>query len=337
MSPPPSISVSADMADGVSSPAAPRLALPLPATDNASLAIGLVVASTVFFAAGDVAAKLLTATLPAAEVTWLRYVVFALLVVPVAFAMGGRRVLRPSAPVLQVLRGAAVAGSGAFFIFGLHYLEVAQATAINYMSPIFITALSIPLLGERVGPHRWAAAAFGFVGVMMVVRPGGDSFTLAALLPIAAAMSWGFAAVITRKMSAERPATTLAWSAVVGLLLLSVIVPPVWRTPTLHELAIATVMGVCSTTGHGMLVLAFRKAAASALAPFSYVQILFAGVLGYLFFSTVPGPWTIAGGAVIAASGLYTAHRERTSSRAPKVSSRYAGEPHAVAESVKLH
>lgn len=331
MSPPPAISATVDATDGVAV-SAPRLALPLPATDNASLAIGLVVASTVFFAGGDVVAKLLTATLPAAQVTWMRYVVFAAIVLSAALVAGGPRALKPRNARLQILRGAAVGVSALFFILGLKSLDAAQATAIHFMSPIFITALSIPLLGERVGPHRWAAAAVGFAGVLIVVRPGAAGFTLAALLPVGAAMAWAVGAVVTRKMAAERPETTLVWSAFVGLALLSALAPFGWRTPTATEIGLAVAMGALSTAGHGMLVFAFRRAAASALAPFSYVQILFAGVLSYLVFAHLPDAWTIAGGAVIAASGLYTAHRERTSAKAPRVPSRYAGEPHAVAE-----
>ncbi|GLK54514.1 drug/metabolite transporter (DMT)-like permease [Methylopila capsulata] len=330
MSPPPSIA-SADAAEPASV-AAPRIPLPLPSTDNASLAIGLVVAATACFSAGDVAAKMLAATLPAVQVTWMRYTVFATMVVVAALIIGGPRTLRPKSVKLQLLRGVATSSSALFFILGLRSLDVAQATAIHYMSPIFITALSIPLLGERVGAHRWAAAALGFAGVLIVMRPFGASFTLAALLPAAGAMAWALGAVVTRKMAADRPETTLAWSAIVGLALLSVLVPFAWRMPTAHEAGIAIAMGVCSTAGHGLLVVALRRAAASTLAPFSYVQILFAVAVSFVVFGRLPDLWTIAGGAVIAASGVYVAHRERVSSRAPRVSSRFADDPHVVAE-----
>jgi len=264
---------------------------------------------------GDVAAKVLTDTLPAIEVTWLRYVVFCLVVVPTVLIARGTRGMHTPRLRLQIIRALAVAGSSVLFILGLGHLQVAEATAINFISPIFITALSIPLLGEKVGIRRWAAAAVGFLGVMLVVQPGGSAFQTAALLPIGAALAWAVAAIATRLMSSERPEATLAWSAIIRLLALSALVPFHWRMPTAGELGLAVLMGACSTMGHWLIILAYRKAAVSTIAPFSYVQLLFAGLLGFAVFGTVPGAMTLVGGLVIAASGLYTAHRERIRAR----------------------
>jgi drug/metabolite transporter (DMT)-like permease len=316
MSPPPSVSAVADcpsIAAGV--PARPSTKGAAPAKDATLAAIGLALLSTVFFAMGDVAAKVLTGTLPAIEVTWLRYVVFCLVVVPTVFAARGAIAMHTPRLRLQIVRALAVAGSAGFFILGLGHLQVAEATAINFISPIFITALSIPLLGEKVGIRRWAAAAMGFLGVMLVVQPGGSAFQVAALLPIGAALSWAVAAIATRLMSSERPEATLAWSAVVGLIVLTAFMPFTWNTPTAGELGLAVLMGSFSTTGHWLIILAYRKAAASTIAPFSYVQLLFAGLIGFVVFGTVPGAMTLVGGCVIAASGLYTAHREHIRAR----------------------
>src|SRR3712207_6150829 len=196
-----------------------------PVRDATFTAIGLALLSTVFFAMGDVAAKVLTDTLPAIEVTWLRYVVFCLVVVPTVFVARGVKAMHTPRLRLQIIRALAVAGSSVLFILGLGHLQVAEATAINFISPIFITALSIPLLGEKVGIRRWAAAAVGFLGVMLVVQPGGSAFQMAALLPIGAALCWAVAAIATRLMSSERSETTLAWSAVTGLIALTAFVP----------------------------------------------------------------------------------------------------------------
>jgi drug/metabolite transporter (DMT)-like permease len=204
-------------------------------------AIGLALLSTVFFAMGDVAAKVLTDTLPAIEVTWLRYVVFCLVVVPTVFVARGTRAMHTPRLRLQIIRALAVAGSSVLFILGLGHLQVAEATAINFISPIFITALSIPLLGEKVGIRRWAAAAVGFLGVMLVVQPGGSAFQVAALLPIGAALAWAIAAIATRLMSSERPEATLAWSATIGLIALTAFVPFHWRTPTAGEIGLAVI------------------------------------------------------------------------------------------------
>ena len=283
--------------------------------DTTAVAIWLVVASTVFFSAGDVAAKLLTETLPAAEVAWLRYLIFALLAVPAALAIGGRRAIVTARPKQQAVRGIAVVASSLFFIMALGQLDVSEATAINFISPIFMMALSIPMLGEKVGARRWSAAGVSFVGVVLVVQPGTDAFTLAALLPMASALCWAFSGIVTRAMGDERAETTLAWSSMLGLVLLSASLPFSWVTPTLPEIGIAVLMGVFSTAGNWLVVLAFRLAPASVLAPFFYLQLVSAAAFSFLMFNVVPGQWTVVGGAVIAASGLYVAHRERIRKR----------------------
>jgi drug/metabolite transporter (DMT)-like permease len=291
-----------------------------PVADGALPAIGLIVASTLFFSAGDIAAKLMMATLPPVQVTWMRYVVFLALIAPAALAAQGPSALHTRRPGLQVLRGLAVVLSSLFFMLGLGSLPVAETTAINFMSPVFITALSIPLLGEKVGVRRWAAAFVGFLGVMVVVRPGSDAFQVAALFPVGAAMVWAGAAIATRIMSGERPETTLAWSAAVGVAVLTVMVPFQWRAPGGWEMLLAVLTGVGSTLGHWLLVQAYRKAPASVLAPFSYVQLVFASLFGYAAFGDLPGPYTFLGGAIIAASGLYTANRERIRAREARAS-----------------
>ena len=320
MSPLPSVSAATDYLSSTAAGVPARVIERgnAPAKDATFAAIGLAVLSTVFFAMGDVAAKVLTGTLPAIEVTWLRYSVFCLVVVPTVVVARGTRAMHTPRPHLQIIRALAVAGSAVLFILGLGHLQVAEATAINFISPIFITALSIQLLGEKVGIRRWGAAAVGFLGVMLVVQPGGSAFQAAALLPIGAALAWAVAAIATRQMSSERPEATLAWSAVIGLAALTAFVPFNWRTPTAQEIGLAVVMGTCSTIGHWLVILAYRKAAASTIAPFSYVQLLFAGLLGLVVFGTVPGAMTLVGGMVIAASGLYTAHREHVRAREAK-------------------
>jgi Permeases of the drug/metabolite transporter (DMT) superfamily len=285
------------------------------ANDGALVPILTVVASTAFFAMGDVAAKMLTDTVPAIEVTWLRYVVFCAMVLPTVLLIQGPSAMRTGHVRLQIIRGIGMVCSSVLFILGLRHLSVVSASAINFVSPIFITALSIPMLGEKIGIRRWTAAAVGFAGVVIVVRPGGETFSAAALLPMAAAASWAVAAISTRMMSSERPDTTLAWSALVGLIVLSVFVPFEWHTPTWREIGLAVLMGGFSTICHWLVVLAYRKAEVSTLAPFSYVQLVFAGILGFAVFGSIPDAWTLVGGAIIAASGLYTAHRERVRAR----------------------
>jgi drug/metabolite transporter (DMT)-like permease len=310
MSPPPALSEAASAASFV-----PVVRSPARPAESNLVGIALIVASTVFFSAGDITAKMMTETLPPIEVTWLRYAMFAALIGPLAVATRGAAALHTARPGLQVLRGLAVVVSSVLFILGLGHLPVAETTAINFMSPAFITALSIPLLGERVGVRRWLAAMVGFVGVMIVVRPGSDTFQPAALFPLAAATVWAGAAIATRLMSREAPETTLAWSAGIGFLVLTLLVPFGWQTPKGTEIWLAILTGLGSTAGHWLLVQAYRRAPASLLAPFSYVQLVFAAGFSYLAFGDLPDAATFLGGSLIAASGLYTAHRERVRAR----------------------
>lgn len=270
------------------------------------------VTSTVFFAFADVLAKELAGRLPAMEVVWLRYVTFGALVIPLVLAGGGAAALRSRRPGLQILRGFGMVGSAMLFTAALPYLPVAETTAIYFVSPILIMALSIPLLGETVGWRRWSAALVGLSGMLLIIRPGTSAFEAAALLPLLGASSWALAAVVTRKMSGQDPAiTTLVYSAVVGIVLMSLLQPFVWVAPGLPEIGLGLAMGILSTLGHWLVILAYRHADASIIAPFSYIQLLWAGILGYFAFGSVPDAWTVAGAGIIALSGLYTAYRER--------------------------
>jgi threonine/homoserine efflux transporter RhtA len=192
----------------------------------------LLVGSTTFFSVSDVITKQLTATLPPGEVAWMRFVVLMLLVIPALAMNGGGALLRSRRPALQILRGLGMVGSTIAFTHSLRYLPVADATAINFVSPILIMALSVLFLGETVGWRRWSAAAVGFLGVVLIIRPGTGAFQTAAFLPLLAAASWAGAAVATRKMSgSDHALTTLAYSAFVGFLVLSAALPFEWETP----------------------------------------------------------------------------------------------------------
>jgi drug/metabolite transporter (DMT)-like permease len=272
----------------------------------------LLIASTVFFSVSDVITKQLAAVLPPGEVAWMRYATFALLVIPLIKMNGGASLLRSARPGLQVLRGLGMVASTILFTHGLRYLPVADATAIHFVSPILIMALSILFLGESVGWRRWTAAAVGLLGVLIVIRPGTGAFQTAAFLPLLGAASWAAAAVVTRKMSgSDHALTTLTYSAFVGFFVLSAALPLEWITPTWGEIVLGLCVGVLSTIGHWLVIVAYRHGNASMIAPFSYVQLIWSGTLGYLVFQSIPDAWTILGACIIAASGLYTAYRER--------------------------
>ena len=308
------------LTDGINPPPSPARFLAaggaMRRDEQALRGIALILASTVFFSCSDAITKTLSATLPPVEIMWLRYMVFAALMGPLLAMGGGLRLLHATSPGLQVFRAVCMVGSALLFTAGLGFLPLADATATNFVSPIFITALSIVFLGEVVGWRRWTAAIVGLIGVMIVVRPGTAAFQPAALFPLLAALGWAGAVIVTRKMShADHPLTTLAYSAFVGLVPLTILLPFNWVMPDWREMGLGMALGILSTLGHGLVVLAYRQASASTLAPFSYIQLIGSGVLGYLVFRSVPDTWTFVGAGILAASGLYTVYRERVRAR----------------------
>jgi drug/metabolite transporter (DMT)-like permease len=308
-----------------SAPAARLDSSPLPLAEKKSAArtaparvdrpfrgIALILASTVFLGISDVTAKYLSATLPSIEIAWLRFLVFALIMVPAMLPGSPLYALRSGRPGLQLMRGAALVGSSIFFISGLRFLPIAEASATSFVSPLFVTALSIVFLGESVGLRRWLATGVGLIGVLIVLRPGSSAFHPAALFSIVSALAWACALIMTRMLSgSERAVTTMTYSSITGVCILSALVPLVWVAPSWHDVFFGIVIGIASTVGQWIVVLAFRYADASVLAPFSYTQLLWVSILGFIVFGEVPDVWTVTGAAFIVASGLYTAHRER--------------------------
>ncbi len=274
--------------------------------------IALILASTVFLGTSDVTAKYLSATLPSIEIAWIRFLVFAMIMTPAMMPGSPLFAMRTERLGLHLLRGATILGSSLFFISGLRFLPIAEASATGFVAPLFVTALSIIFLSEKVGLRRWIATAVGLIGVLIILRPGTGAFHMAAFFPLVSALAWACTLIITRMMSGtERAMTVMAYSAIVGLCILSALVPFVWVTPTWHDIAFGVLIGIASTAGQWIVVLAFRYADASVLAPFSYTQLLWVSILGFFIFGEVPDAYTITGAAFIVASGLYTAHRER--------------------------
>jgi drug/metabolite transporter (DMT)-like permease len=300
-----------------------RVPLPLPGkkpggdatpgrADHPFRGIALILASTVFLGTSDATSKYLSATLPSIEIAWIRFLVFALVMLPAMLPGSPLYAMQTGRPGFQLMRGTALLGSSLFFISGLRFLPIAEASATSFVSPLFVTALSIVFLRESVGLRRWLATAVGLIGVLIILRPGSGAFHPAALFSIVSALAWACTLVMTRMMSGtERAITTMAYSSLAGVGILSVLVPFVWVQPSWHDIFFGIVIGVASTAGQWIVVLAFRYANASVLAPFSYTQLLWVSFLGFLIFGEVPDVWTVTGAAIIVASGLYTAHRER--------------------------
>jgi drug/metabolite transporter (DMT)-like permease len=274
--------------------------------------ITLLLLSSIFLGTSDATSKYLSATLPSIEIAWIRFLVFAIIMIPAMLPASPLFALQTKRPVLQITRGMALLGSSLLFISGLRFLPIAEASATSFVSPLFVTALSIFFLAEKVGLRRWLATAVGLIGVLIVLRPGTSAFHPAAFFPVVSAFAWACCLILTRKMSGqERTVVTMTYSSIVGFAILCALVPSVWVAPTWHDILFGIIIGLTSTAGQWIVVLAFRYADASVLAPFSYIQLLWVTLLGFLIFGEVPDVWTVVGAGVIVASGLYTAHRER--------------------------
>lgn len=284
--------------------------------ENKPVALLLLLLTTVMFATGDSIAKLAVGTLHPVQMLFVRCAIVVAFTVPYALWKIGPAVFHTDHPKTQVFRGFAILGSSFLFVSGLSHLPLADASAINFVWPLLITVLSVLMLKEKVGVRRWAATLLGFAGMLLIIRPGTSAFQMAALYPLGAALLWSFAAVVTRSVSAhDRAATTLVWTSLVMLAGATVLIPFFWRPMTGQEWLLMGLIGGISIVGHSMLVFAYERASASFLAPFSYAQLVWATILGYLVFGSLPDRWIAAGAILIVASGIYTAHREHVRAR----------------------
>ena len=252
--------------------------------------IALICLAVLLFASHDTLSKYLSAFYPIVMVVWARYVVHTLLMLVVFVPRSGfSAVVRTKRPGLQLLRALCLIGTSLLFTTGLRYIPLAEATAVNFLAPLLVTALSVPFLGERVSRAQWLAVLAGFVGVLIVVRPGGALFTPAILLPLGSALCFGFYQLLTRKLSGvDSPTTSNFLTGILNSLIMSALLPFFWSTPTLVHGLFMIGLGTCGMLGHMLLTQAFRHAAPAMLAPFSYGQILFAGLFGYLIFDHTP-------------------------------------------------
>ncbi|MCD9569303.1 DMT family transporter [Pseudomonas protegens] len=275
--------------------------------------IALICLAVLLFASHDTLSKYLSAFYPIVMVVWARYVVHTLLMLVVFVPRSGfSAVVRTKRPGLQLLRALCLIGTSLLFTTGLRYIPLAEATAVNFLAPLLVTALSVPFLGERVSRAQWLAVLAGFVGVLIVVRPGGALFTPAILLPLGSALCFGFYQLLTRKLSGiDSPTTSNFLTGILNSLIMSALLPFFWSTPTLVHGLFMIGLGTCGMLGHMLLTQAFRHAAPAMLAPFSYGQILFAGLYGYLIFDHTPDQYALVGIAVICLSGLAVAWAQR--------------------------
>lgn len=265
----------------------------------------LMVLATFFFASHDALAKYLSTFYPVVMVVWARYLVHTLLMAGIFLPRSGLRVLRSKRPGLQVIRALCLLATSLLFTSALLFLPLAEATAVNFLAPLLVTALSVPLLGEQVSRGQWIAVLAGFVGVLIIIHPGGELFTPAVLLPFGSALCFSSYQVLTRKLSEIDSATTSNFFAgLLNTLVMSALVPFFWQLPSLSHGLLMLALGGFGMGSHLFLTQAFRHAPPAMLAPFGYGQLVFAGLLGWAVFAQTPDTIGLLGIVVICLSGL---------------------------------
>lgn len=268
--------------------------------------IVMMIGAMACFSGSDALAKQLTHRLPAVEIAWFRYL--GLMVVLLAIWRGRTSLPRTANLGVQVLRAVGLVSSATFFILALRALPIAEATALSFASPLFVTVLALLLLNERIERLRWIVVCVGFAGVLLVLRPGSSTFEPAALLPLASSAAWAVALISTRKAAVHDSATTtIAYSAGVGFAVLSVMALPGFVMPARGELFLLLAMAIAWCAAQWLTVSAYHAGAASVLAPFAYTQLLWSNLLGYVMFAHVPDALSLAGIAIILACGMLAA------------------------------
>jgi drug/metabolite transporter (DMT)-like permease len=275
--------------------------------------IALMCGAVACFAFLDTTAKYLNLHMSTLEVVWARYTGAFLLPFIVSNPWTRPGLVTTARPLLQVGRSVLLLASTMCNFMALRYLQLDEAISIAFSTPFFVAALSGPILGEWVRWRRWTAISVGFLGVLVVTRPGPGSFQPAALLSLGGAMCYALYALSTRILArTDSNETTLFYSNIVGAGAMLPVVPFFWTTPTdALIIALMVVTGALGSFGHYLLIAAHRLAPAAVLSPFIYTEIPLMIVLGFLVFDDLPNRWTLTGAAIVVASGLYILHRER--------------------------
>ncbi len=297
----------------------------------------LLISSKFIFSFQDVIIKLLSGTFPVHQLVFVRGVIgLPILLVFIHFD-GGLSTLKTRRPWFHFLRGGAMFGAFIFYYLAISKVPLTTAISLFFMAPLFITALSIPILGEKVGPRRWAGVACGFIGVLIMLRPGMSGFEPAALLALASAFFYAASQVAARKAGATESATVMSFYAnmayiIVGAAMwlgfglagpidtdnqvLAFLTRP-WALPTLLEAAMMGIIGVIAAIGFSIGTQAYRLGEANRLAPMEYTTLIWATILSAIVWSHVPDGWTLAGATVIMSAGIFVLRREHSVQKKP--------------------
>ena len=257
-------------------------------------------------------AKYLSSDLPVLQITWARYFFTVAFTFPIMFFFYRNQLKWSEKPKLQFLRGLILLTANICFFYSISVISLAKALTLAFVAPLIVTAFSPIFLSEKVGLRRWLAVIIGFIGSLVVIRPGFVEINLASLAALGTGVMYGFYLIITRKLStSDNPLLTLLLTGVVGAIIISIVMPFVWVKPTLNQWSMMAAIGVFACVGHLFLILSLKYADASKLAPFSYFEIITNIIIGYYFFSDFPDNWTFLGLFIIVLSGIYISRREK--------------------------
>ncbi|MEX2617112.1 MAG: DMT family transporter [Alphaproteobacteria bacterium] len=283
---------------------------------NASPGRGILlfVAAMAIFAVQDGITKNISNLYSPAQILMVRYAVFVLLAALIATRKGTFKAsLRSNRPVLQVVRSVVVITESAFFVLAVQTMPLADAHAIIASTPLFVTAMAMFFLHEQVGVRRWTAVIVGFGGILIILRPGAGVVEPSALFALATAVGYALYIVLTRLVGQTDTAeTSTLYMGFTGFLIAALFAPFFWTTPDLAGWGQMAAISVMAATAHIFLIMALQRAQASVLQPFSYMLLVWATVVGFVFFGDLPDTYTIIGAAIIVATGLYTIYREHT-------------------------
>lgn len=273
--------------------------------------IGLLVSAMLVFAIMDGLSRYLVATHSIAQILWIRYMVFVLFALWLCRGRV-RRTLQSQRPWLQVVRGAVLLVEAFFFIASFRYMSLAETHSIAASTPLLVTALAPIFLAEHVGIRRFLAVLAGFAGTLIIIRPGFGPLGSDVVWPIMAAVFFAILQIMTRLLGrVDQGATTLLYSGIAGLAIMSCIGPFYWASVDPRDLGLMVAIGLLGATAHFLLILAFRHTHASVLQPYTYFLLVWAVVVGFVAFGDLPDGWTLCGAGVVVGSGLYSFHQER--------------------------
>jgi drug/metabolite transporter (DMT)-like permease len=290
-----------------------------PAHPNSLFGIALMIAAMIVLPFLDVVAKFLgQQNVPIIEIVWARLFFGMVMTAPLVWRMDGARNLIPQRPVIHTIRAIFLVAATGLFFWALKFQGIAETLAIFFVQPLVITMLSPLVLGEKVGVRRWLAVAVGFMGTLIIIRPGCQSLNPGVFMALGAGTSLALYMLLTRRIAGSASAmTTTFLTSLAGAVLTSIAVVFVWQAPTPQQWWLFLLLAFIATAGHYLIVRAYDYAEASLLAPLGYTEMIMAVIVGWYFFGDFPDTWTFVGVGILIACAIYISYRERKLNIAP--------------------